>query len=204
MSSFFILSCIAIVLLAGILSLELIARYTKFSDIIIRKAGHTGLALLIVDIALYIGKDLFFPIGLSFTVIAFLLRQLPLKSLGPFKSTSYGEVLFPLGVGLSALITTNLNDFIISVLILGLADTAAHISGVFIHSLKLVGDKTLAGTIAFAIISLIIILIGTGSVWAFVIAPVIAIVELVSRRGSDNLTIPVTASLLLYLVNYLV
>lgn len=188
---------IAIVFIAGLLVLEFASRKTRLPRALIRKAGHVGLALVIAVAAVYVGKDVFVPIGLGFAAVALLLRQLPLESLRTFKTTSYGEVLFPLGVGLAALITTSSDEFIIAMLILGLADTAAYVVGTHVRSPRMIGSKTVAGTLAFTVVAFAIICITTGSLWALVIAPLLASVELISRWGSDNITVPVATSLLL-------
>lgn len=192
---------ITMLFLSGLAVLELMSRKTHIPQPVIRKTGHVGLALCIAIGAFFFGHEVFAIVGFGFTVISLLLRQLPLKSLGAFKTTSYGEVLFPLGVGLAALIVPTTTGFIVTMLLLGLADTAAYIAGTGLKSPTLVGTKTVAGTLAFAIVAAIIVYIGTGSPWAPAVACVLAGMELVSKWGSDNLTIPLAASLLLTLLS---
>ncbi len=223
-----ILSIIGIIIVAivGVITLETLSRKSKLRPGVIRKLGHVGLALIISTVAIFLSYKLFILIGLSLAIIALILRQLPLKSLEPFKKDSYGEILFPLGVSLAAvlayasnfeIITQNQSIisydtaiFITAVLILGLSDTAAFIAGKNIRSPKILGNKTLAGTIGFVISSVIILgfamsLSGKVAVdQIFTSIPAIlfmsislSIVELLSDKGSDNITIPIFTAILL-------
>ena len=198
-----LLYCILIGLafLGGLALLEVLSRTTKLSAAFIRKAGHIGLMTVIVTVTYWLHKDLFGVVGISFAVIALALRQLPLKSLEAFKKSSYGEVFYPLGVGISALIAPTDQVFIIAVLILGLADTAAFVVGRSVRSPKIYANKTVAGSFGFIAVSALIIFLISGSIVAALVAsPILAAIELFSKHGADNITVPVAASLLLYLL----
>lgn len=199
--SIYIYLIFGITLLAGLAVLELVSRKTNLPKAVVRKAGHVGLALVIAGAAWLWHKEMFIPIGFGFTIIALALRQLPLKSLGAFKSSSYGEVLFPLGVGLAALIAPIDSAFIATILILGIADTAAYSIGTRLSSPRLFGSKTLAGTIAFAVVSAIIIYCSTTVIWFSICAAIaLAATELFSKWGSDNVSVPLAGSLLFLLL----
>ena len=192
---------IGLALLAGLALLEVLSRVTKLPRSFIRKAGHIGLMVVIVAVAHLLGKDLFIIVGFGFSIIALLLRQLPLKSLEAFKKSSYGEVFYPLGVGFAALIAPTDQIFIISILILGLADTAAFVAGRTLKSPKIYANKTIAGAIGFVVVSGLIIFFGSGSVMAaLIVSPILAGIELFSKHGADNITVPIAASLLLHLL----
>lgn len=194
---------IVLLFLFGLIILELAARYTKISHVIIRKIGHVGLSLTIAGLAYFLGSAIFIPIGFGFFVVALVLRRFGrLRSVSDF-STSYGEILFPLGLGVTALLAQSTPDFITCLLILGLADTAAFIIGRHIKSPKLVFNKTLAGSSAFFVVAAIIIYLSTGNWLALPAALLLAIIELDSPRGSDNFTVPVATGLLLNIISFL-
>ncbi len=184
----------------GVIFLETLSRYTKIPRIALRKAGHVGLALLVSAIALYAEKEPFIIIGLGCTIAVLILRTLPLQSLAPFKRSSFGDVFLPLGIGLAALLAPTTTIFIVSMLVIGLADTAAQIVGSQLRSKTLHGGKTLAGSLAFFIVSSLILFVTVQSYWILAIAVVLSVIELYSPKGSDNVTVPVAAVLLLALL----
>lgn len=198
MSTYLVIMLVTVAFLAGLAALEIVARRTKISHNIIRKAGHIGLTLVIASVSFLVGKEVFIPIGLGFFVVALLMRHfLKLRSLSKFASVSYGEALFPLGIGIAAFTAQSVEVFITCVLILGFADTAAFVCGRHFKSPKIIFNKTVAGSLAFAVVSTIIIFAFTSSWWAIPISIVLAIVEILGLHGSDNLTLPVAASLML-------
>ncbi len=184
--------------LIGVGVLEYLSRHTKLPAAVIRKSGHAGLALILAGAAIWLDQQFFVIGGVMLCVIASIVRQLPLRSLATFKKSSYGELFFPLGIALAALIASSSTHFIACLLLLGLADTAAYYFGRRIRSPRLVGNKTVAGTLAFGTVSALIIWWTTGSLSAaFLLAIPLSLVELMSQRGSDNVTVPVVTACLL-------
>jgi dolichol kinase len=98
---------------------------------------------------------------------------------------------------------------IISLLILIIADTNAAIFGKMIKSKKICGNKTLVGSIAFFITTIIIICFYSFSIsyisfyYAVITAAILTYVELKSIvwKIDDNFSIPIIAGILLTLVN---
>lgn len=103
---------------------------------------------------------------------------------------------------------------VVAVLAWGLGDAAAALVGKaygrrYISHRLIEGRKTLEGTLAMLVVSWAAIffttLISTHSPWFFcfvtalLVAPVCALVELFSRRGTDTLTVPLSAALSTYL-----
>ena len=167
----------------------------------IRKFAHVGISLLIIAGAFLFGYHLLIIVG-SLCAVGLLIVKLvhPPKVLtGKEVSDSYGEVFYFVGIALTAAIANSLWHFVIPVAILGFADTAAYIFGKSIASPKLFRSKSLAGTSAFVIIAFLLLLLVAPWWLALLGAIVTAAAELVGLWGSDNMMVPVVATLLLYL-----
>ena len=179
-----------------IIIIEIISRTTSLKKSLSRKITHVGASLLVASLSLIIDYKLFIYLGLFFTVsMTFSRYKMPLRSLSDRAEHSYGEIFLPLGVTISALICTTLNYFICAILIVGFADTAAFYFGRHIKSPKLYKNKTIAGSFACLVIIFIISLFITSGMKSLLIAAILTIGELLSPRGSDNLSLPVLASI---------
>jgi len=178
-----------------------------------RKVAHAGAGLL----------SLVFPLLLQdFWVVAllcgvFLAILVITKYTGLMRSIhaidreSYGSTMFPFVVCLCFwrfAQTHQLIQYYLPILIMALADPAACLVGKRFASKKLYLNKTLAGSLAFFFVaaSLTLIMAFTTSLCAQVgnwllLALYVGLgttaAEAVSGRGLDNLTIPLTALLLL-------
>lgn len=165
-----------------------------------RKIVHTGSALLIVLVALLFDWRLFILLGPLFFIVLILARRFhPLESLRDRSNESFGEILFPLGVTVAALLCPTQITFVVTVLILGISDTAAFYIGRAIKSPRLLHKKSVAGSLAFFITAFIIALLSTNFPLAVSVAIVTTLVELASPKGTDNLSIPSVAALLFML-----
>lgn len=123
---------------------------------------------------------------------------------------SYGEFFYPVSVILIVLMAQTKWEFATSVLILGLADTAAAIIGKKYGKrttyLILGQKKSAAGSAAFFVITVIIIagfvslapqVSTVGLIFVLPIALLITLTENVGVYGTDNLLIPIASVLLL-------
>lgn len=123
---------------------------------------------------------------------------------------SYGEFFYPVSVILLVLLADSKWEFAASVLILGLADTAAAMIGRKYgksSTYKVFGQKkSLAGSLAFFIVCLATVAIFTtvapnivpaNTITIVLVTLLITISENVGIYGSDNLLVPITAVLLL-------
>ena len=199
---------IAFIILLAILSVfaglgaSAIMAVLKFAPSVIRKISHLGAMALIIVIAVLFGYKLFIVVGIVFAVLLLAIKFIhPPKALKNKEArNSYGEIFFFVGVTLTALIANSTSHFVIPIAILGLADTAAYIFGRSIKSPKLLFSKSLAGSLAFMIVAFLLLLIVTPWWVALIGGAVTAIAELVGLRGSDNVTIPVVAVLILSFV----
>ncbi len=164
-----------------------------------RKITHLSAMALVIFFAALFGYKLFITTGLIFAILLLLMRFIrPPKALtGKETLDSYGESIFFVGVAATAFIASSLWLFIIPIAILGLADTAAYVIGRSIPSPKLIFSKTLAGSLAFIVVAFCLFLIVAPLWLALVGAVVTSFAELIGTKGSDNVTVPVVAVLLL-------
>ena len=152
--------------------------------------------------------------ALSFVLLigVLLTRHLHLgKSIHTIDRLSSGDILFPVGIGLSSLITDSGWVFCIAVLHIGLADGLAGLLGSYYNfgKYKIAGQsKSFLGTGIFIMASMAIL------TWAFnygpaefssmslpvvlaTIPPLAAFAENISPLGIDNITVPMLTILLL-------
>ncbi len=156
---------------------------------------------------------------LFFAVLLFTQKGTQLKSIHDIKRKSIGSYLLPLSIYLTFLISNlkgNMFLYILPMLILAVSDPMAAILGINIKAyngrIKIGGkklNKTWLGSGAFLVSSFVISVIalyfhrGVFDLKAFWLALTIALVttlsELISWRGSDNLSIPLSTVLILIL-----
>lgn len=166
-----------------------------------RKIVHVGTSLLVVLFAHLFGWSLFIFLGALFVIVLGLVRLIhPLESISDRTKESVGEILFPLGVMIAASICQTQQSFLIAILILGLADTVAFYIGCFVKSPQLIHGKTIAGSLAFFIVALIIGLTSGNVLLAFTLAAATTVAELTGTRGLDNVTVPCVAALVFLLL----
>lgn len=135
---------------------------------------------------------------LLLAVITLSYAKNVLRSVHNVKRKTKGEIYLPLGV-LVAFIVADGNPaiFIPAVLIMAFADTAAGVAS----DIRRLGRPSRAGSalffgIAFAIL---IYFTATSVIGGLIIAGILTIAEKVSPFGSDNLTVPFAAAVLLAL-----
>ncbi|HEY2721333.1 MAG TPA: hypothetical protein VGI82_06395 [Chitinophagaceae bacterium] len=132
------------------------------------------------------------------------------------KRVSFGSILFPIPVYACFFISKHFNNdlfFYLPVSLLTISDTLAEWGGnkwkdhtiAFFHH-----QKTLAGSLCFAISSFLICVLlvfyfvnapaPVLIAYCFLLALITTLAELVTMKGFDNLTIPASASIILYLI----
>jgi phytol kinase len=155
-------------------------------------------------------------LSLLIILIVIIVKQLDLfKSIKAVKRTTYGELWFPIGIGISALIFSNPYIYAIAILHMGVADGFAAIMGVSLKDraikFKIFGFyKSVAGSLTFFIISLWIYMaywlgfsaIANSSFNDFQVVLIslisalsITIIEMISPKGSDNIFVPIASGL---------
>ena len=187
-----------------------------------RKALHVGTGLVALSFPIYLTTPWMVLTALS-VVIAWMIavRRIAVlrvrfgSCLHDTKRASFGEIYFALSIASLMLLTADRPlFFVIPLLILTLADSAAAIVGRLIPVGPLGGvasGKTMSGCIAFVIVAFALtaslLAAFTTLSWyqtieiALVMACVTCIAELVSKRGFDNVLIPAVAYATLQLMN---
>ena len=185
-------------LLCTLAILEIIANKSHIPATVLRKIVHVAMAALVIVFALQYKHTIFIGLGFAFALLMVLFHYLkPLKSISDRHAHSFGEVFFPIGVALAAMITYSTTDFIIAIAILGLVDTMAYFVGKNFRSKKILFNKTAAGSVAFVTVTFLLLMITVPPHIAIGFSIVLGLVELFSPYGSDNLTIPLASAFLL-------
>jgi dolichol kinase len=215
--SFIYLTGISLLLVAN----ELFYRRLNPPGEITRKLAHFTSLLATVPFP-YIFPSHWYVLVLAvlFAAVLFITRRGKLlKSIHDIDRRSMGSYLLPISVYVTFLgadLVDNKIMYILPILILAVCDPLAAILGINIknhnHNIRLCGmqlNKTWLGTGAFLSSSFIISLIalfyfrGVFDLKTFWLALLVAVVtmlaELISWRGSDNLSIPLSALLVLQL-----
>ncbi len=184
-----------------------------------RKFAHSSASLLSLTFPLiYDSYEYVLVMGIIFFILlAVAEHRHLLKSINDISRKSYGGILLPVAITGAFIVSLWLNDvklFLIPILILGVSDSLAGITGVFfgkklrkiiIYKLQL--NKTYLGTAVFFFTSLVIsiymlhLFLGnynTKTIMAAIsVAVGAALVEAFSAKGLDNFTVPLTTLLIL-------
>ncbi|WP_346854229.1 phosphatidate cytidylyltransferase [uncultured Draconibacterium sp.] len=211
---------VAIILLLGFN--ELNYRRLNVKGEITRKFAHFTATVAVVPFPYIFSSHWYvLVLALIFFVALFVTQySKQLKSIHDIERKSIGSYLLPAAIYITFLISNLLDNkfiYILPMLILGICDPMAAIVGMGMkknnHQIKLFGvatGKSIFGSGAFLFTSFIISLIalyfhrGLFDFKTFWLAAFIAIIsslaELISWRGSDNLTIPVSVAFSLLLL----
>ena len=167
-------------------------------------------------------------LGLIFTIINYItLKKDSLKGMHTTERISYGTVYFPIAFTLLVIMfwDRNIVIFIVSMLVLAFADTAATLVGEKVKSANIFilwhDKKSWAGSLTFLLVTFMVVvmafpiygrLAGHYEIplhhllsMALFVGLTTTVAEAVSKRGSDNLSLTITAALGmdLYLTNML-
>lgn len=194
---------------------EIIYRKFKSSFLFSRKIAHIMGSIISFVLPYFISNTITIIIGIFFAVVIIISKKnYFFKSIHDKKNISVGEVLFPLGIALSAVVIWPISIIAYqgSCLVLGLSDGLAgylgNIYGKRNYSV-IGGKKTVEGSIIFFISTIIIylgyyLLVNQISLYGIFLlilyASIITVVEAIFSRGWDNLLIPITAGSALLLI----
>lgn len=200
---------------------EINYRRLKLKGEITRKFAHFTATLAVVPFPyIFPSHEYVLVLALLFFAALFITQySKQLKSIHDIERKSVGSYLLPLSIYITFLIADLLEDkfmFILPILILAICDPMAAILGINITEyngrIKVFGrklDKTWLGSGAFLVTSFITSIIALyyhrelfdlKTFWlALSIALASTLAELISWRGSDNLTIPLSVVLMLIL-----
>jgi len=216
---------LSIVYFIGIILLlafnELNYRRLKVEGEITRKFAHFTATVAVIPFPYIFSSHWYvLVLALIFFVALFVTQySKQLNSIHDIKRKSIGSYLLPMSIYLTFLMANLLDNkflYILPMLILGICDPMAAIVGMGMkknnHQIKPFGiatGKSIFGSGAFLLTSFIISIIALyfhrgvfdlKTFWlALLIAVVSALGELLSWRGSDNLTIPLSVAVALYI-----
>lgn len=194
---------------------EIILKYLRLNqkiDNLSRKIIHalSGLAIFFFPYVFTVKQIVF--LSVLFALIFTLARIFNfLGVINKVKRLSWGEVFYPLGVLISALVflPNNILAFQFGVLVLGFSDALANVIGSLFgeHKIKVYsGAKSCEGSLAFFLsIFLLLILFNIGSsnfnlASYSLVALSLTTLEFVMFFGLDNLFLPVVAGYLFTLI----
>lgn len=178
---------------------EMAVRWWRVSPEVSRTVEHVISGLVAAALPFWLVKNQI--ILLSGLFFAFLMVSKSIKllrSLHNIKRFSYGEVLFPLGIGLAAINCLPLHEalYTASVLILALADPTARLVGEHLSKSPSV-IKSNSGSLAFFVVALTIGWLWLGLSTGIVLALLSTAAERVSPYGLDNVSITAVTWLML-------
>lgn len=192
---------------------ELLDRWWRVDREWTRKVAHVGAGLIALLAPLFFVTP--WPmliLTVSFAGLLLVSRRLGvLAPLHPQGRRGEGDLVYAAGLYAAFALADDTRGFQIAVLILALADPVAALAGRTVGHRRFrafATTRSLEGSLAFAVVALVIVLALLGSAGlplsavllrASVLAAATTLVEATSPAGLDNLTIPLAAILVLRL-----
>lgn len=176
--------------------LEQLHRKRNFSPELLRRGAHVISSLVASIFSLFLSPLFFITALCSFFLFMVVSRRKKVfNHIHKVSRRTIGEELLPLGFITSYLIANgHQNIYIPAFLIVGCVDP---LTGIIMEKYK----KHIFGIVIFVILTIFILLFfKIPLIDILIVAIVTAVVERISGFGTDNLTIPVTVTLLLLLV----
>lgn len=202
----------SVIVLLFLLLAEKLREQKKIAGETARKFVHITVGVFVASWPFYLSQFTMVCLSLAFLVVILVSRRYHIfYAIHNVYRKTWGDVLFPIGIGLTAVLAYNPWIFSAAILHLALADGMAAIVGERYgkaHAYKILGQKkTIEGTAVFYVISLLIVMIlvflaptGLGHValplllWLPLIA---TMVENIAPRGADNILVPLTVCVIL-------
>jgi dolichol kinase len=203
-------TALAVIFVFAILVLaEYLSRTTRIHAELTRKFVHVAVGTFVAFWPFFLTWRTIQFLSLAFFVVVSLSIKLNLfRSIHAVERNVLGELLFAIVIGMLALIATNKWVFMAAMLNLSLADGLAAIVGLGwgdTNSYKVFGrTKSISGTVAFAVTSLIVLMIYAAGSHAnigwftYIWLPLLAAgAENVAVRGTDNIVMPLLVAVIL-------
>lgn len=202
----------SIVVLLFLLLAEKLREQKKIAGETARKFVHITVGMFVATWPFYLSQATMVLMSLAFLAVILVSRRYHIfYAIHNVYRKTWGDVLFPIGIGATALLAYTPWIFSAAILHLALADGMAAIVGEKYgraHQYKILGQKkTVEGTAVFYVISLIIM---AALVWLtptelrhlalplLLWLPLIAtLVENLAPQGTDNVLVPVTVCMML-------
>lgn len=203
---------------------EVVYRKLKVKGEISRKFAHFATTLSTLTFPYIFSSHWFvFALAIVFFLVLFITRNgTILKSIHDIERKSMGSYLLPVSIYLTFLISEAFDNtllYILPILILAICDPLAAMTGMSFeknnHRIKLFNidtKKTIFGSGAFFFSSIIVCLIALffnrecfdikTIVVSLTVACASTLAEMISWRGSDNFSIPISVILVLLILNY--
>lgn len=206
-----------LILLLSELSYRLIFKDSEYT----RKVSHavTGCVTLAFPVFFTGQAEVLILGAFSFLLLYISKKAGIFHSIHRIERHSHGAILLPVAIYICYSISDwqdNKAYFILPVLILSISDPLAGLVGSKVKSTNwqifgpIAATKTIAGSLSFFISALIILLIALPYflnleliiliIAAMVIAFVSCMIEMISGKGSDNLTVPLSVLILVFLL----
>lgn len=203
------------ILAALILITEFVWRRGKLHVEVSRKIIHIGTGIFISSWPHYMGWTLIQLLAVAMLIVILISHKFHiLKSIHSVKRLTRGEILYPIGIGLCALLEPAPWVFTVAVLHLALADGIAALAGVHYgqrtrytiisHGKSLVGSGAFFAT-SFLIFTSASFIVSENALphlygWFLWAALTLTFVENISWYGLDDITVPLSVIVILTLL----
>lgn len=214
MSMVAMLSASVVVLFFLILA-EKLHRTNRAADETARKLIHITVGMFVATWPFYLSAEIILILSAMLLVGIIVSRHFNIfNSIHSVRRQTWGDVLFPVGIGITALLASAPWIFAVAILHVGLADGLAAIAGQKYkkaRQYKVFGQsKTATGTLVFFAVSVVImsaaILLVPGELShralpLLIAVPLVAtLIENVAPNGSDNVFVPIVLCVMLGLL----
>ena len=191
-------------------SIELLQRLTHINKHVTRKLAHIAAAGGAAFLPLFMPLKTVAIIGLIFVCVMFVSKKRHIfMAIHDIPRQTSGEIYMPLGIALSALLAGSTTAFVYACLVLASADVSAEYFGKKYgrkFTNKHIATKSIQGSAAFFVTAYLLglVLMGRAGVAnsilvSAIVASCSTVAELVSLKGLDNLSIPLTVIIVLRL-----
>lgn len=182
----------------------------KVKKILTRKFVHISISFCYVIMYYYFGNTIHINIPpISFIILNILSKKINLFEGMEDEENSNGTIYYPISVFIMALITYFNNDFYasygIGLFCMAFGDGFAPLVAGYLKSRKIYNHKTISGTLTVFIFSIMVAIIfneifvmNLNVFKIFIIGVASSLLELLGKRGLDNLYLPLGVSLLTY------
>lgn len=187
-------------------------RLQKKVDNFNRKLIHIASAIIIVFFPYFFSLNQIIFISLLFALLFVLARVFGfLRIINGVERSTWGEIFYPLGVMITAILflPNNIPAFQFGVLVLGVSDALANIFGGLFGSFKfraIGGIKSIEGSFVFFCSTFILVVLFQGGYdnnflpHYLIVSAILTVVEFVLFFGLDNLFLPVLGAYLFTLI----